>query len=151
IVAGLTSDNVEELEIVTYDGLRLRVGATGEAELARIVAGGGRRAMLYAALAALRDRYAADIRTGYPAIPRRVSGYNLPELLPERGFHIARALVGAEATCATVLEATVRLIESPPHRVLVVLGYPDIYVAADAVPQIMTTGPDGLEGFDDRL
>lgn len=151
IAAGLTSDNVEELEIVTYDGLRLRVGATGEEELARLIAGDGRRAMLYAALHALSERYADDIRTGYPDIPRRVSGYNLLELLPERGFHVARALVGSEGTCATVLEATVRLIESPPHRALVVLGYADIYTAADAVPEVMATGPDGLEGFDDRL
>ncbi|HEU5438877.1 MAG TPA: FAD-binding oxidoreductase, partial [Ktedonobacterales bacterium] len=127
IAAGLTSDNVEELEIVTSDGLRLRVGATGEEELARLIAGDGRRAMLYAALDALRERYADDIRTGYPAIPRRVSGYNLPDLLPERGFHVARALVGSEGTCATVLEATVRLIESPPHRALAVLAYADIY------------------------
>ena len=35
-----------------------------------------------------------------------MSGYNLDELLPEKGFNVARALVGTESTCATVLQAT---------------------------------------------
>ncbi len=77
---------------------------------------------------ALRDRYADLIRERYPDIPRRVSGYNLDELLPENGFNVARALVGTEGTCVTILEATVRLVYSPPSRERsLVLGYPDVY------------------------
>ncbi|HZQ35872.1 MAG TPA: FAD-binding and (Fe-S)-binding domain-containing protein, partial [Dehalococcoidia bacterium] len=148
IQAGMTSDNVEELEILTYDGLRLRAGPTPEDELQRIVEAGGRRGEIYGRLRELRDRYAEQIRRGFPRIPRRVSGYNLPALLPERGFNIAQALTGSEGTCVTILEATLRLVHSPPHRALAVLGYPDIYAAADAVPRIMAHGPIGLEGFD---
>ena len=50
------------------------------------------------------------MRAEFPDIPRRVSGYNLDQLLPENGFHVARALVGSEGTCVNVLEATVRLV-----------------------------------------
>src|SRR5438128_6859316 len=108
VMGGSTSDNVEELEVVLYDGTRLTVGATPEAELERIVAGGGRRGEIYRRLRDLRDRYAGQIRARFPDIPRRVSGYDLTQLLPEKGFHLARALVGTEGTCATILEATVR-------------------------------------------
>jgi FAD/FMN-containing dehydrogenase len=83
LMAGKTVDNVEELEIVTYDGLRMRVGATSDDELSAIVREGGRRGEIYGRLRALRDRYAALIRERYPKIPRRVSGYNLDQLLPE--------------------------------------------------------------------
>src|SRR5690242_2252843 len=55
VMAGMTSDNVEELEILTYDGLRMRVGPTSDAELERIVREGGRRGEIYAGLRALRD------------------------------------------------------------------------------------------------
>src|SRR6266545_1408142 len=151
IMAGKTVDNVEELEVLTYDGLRLRVGPAGDEELARIIRSGGRRGEIYRRLRDLRDRYADLIRARYPQIPRRVSGYNLDALLPENGFHVARALVGSESTCVTVLEATVRLVESPPSRVLLVLGYPDVYTAGDHVPEMMTHGPVGLEGIDDLL
>ncbi len=113
VMAGRTSDNVEELDILTYDGLRLRVGKTSDSELDRLITLGGRRGEIYAGLKSLRDRYADLIRARYPKIPRRVSGYNLDELLPENGFHVARALVGTEGTCVTVLEATVRLVHSP--------------------------------------
>ncbi len=113
VMAGRTADNVEELEVLTYDGVRMRVGPTSEEELERIIATGGRRAEIYAGMRDLRDRYAELVRERYPDIPRRVSGYNLDELLPEKGFNVARALVGSEGTLATVLEASVRLVPSP--------------------------------------
>src|SRR5690606_38398911 len=98
-----------------------------------------------------RDRWADRIRGGYPKLPRRISGYNLPALLQENGFHVARALVGSEGTLVTILEATVRLVPWPPHRALLLLGYPDVYVAADHVPDVAAEAPLALEGMDDRL
>ncbi len=151
VLAGKTDDNVERLEVVAGDGTLVDAGPTSDDELARIVAAGGRRAEIYAGLRGLRDRYAPLIRSRYPDIPRRVSGYNLPHLLPENGFDVARALVGSEGTCAFVLEAKLRLVVSPPARVLVVLGFGDVYSAADTVPAILAHGPIGLEGFDDGL
>jgi FAD/FMN-containing dehydrogenase/Fe-S oxidoreductase len=159
IMAGKTDDNIESLEILTYDGQRMHVGATGADDFERIVRGGGRdggredgrRAQIYLGLKSLADRYGEQVRRQFPNIPRRVSGYNLNHLLPENGFHVARALVGSEGTCVTILEATCRLVESPPARVLVVIGWPDVYICADHVPQIMEHRPIGLEGFDDIM
>jgi FAD/FMN-containing dehydrogenase/Fe-S oxidoreductase len=151
VMAGKTADNVETLDILTYDGERLHVGTTSEAELARIISQGGRRGEIYARLLALRDRYGPLVRERFPNIPRRVSGFNLEQLLPEHGFHVARALVGTESTCVTVLEASLKLVHSPASRVLLVLGYPDVYTACDDTMEIMHYGPLGLEGFDDRL
>lgn len=151
IMGGKTVDNVEWLDVVTADGEVLRVGPTSEDELAAIIAGGGRRAEIYERLRQIRDQYGDEIRARFPRIPRRVSGYNLDQLLPEHGFHVARALVGTEGTCVTVLEAGLRLVPSPPCRVLAVLGFGDVYQAADAVPAVLETGPIGLEGMDDEL
>jgi FAD/FMN-containing dehydrogenase/Fe-S oxidoreductase len=151
VTAGKTSENVESLDILTYDGLRLRVGATSDDELAQIISEGGRRGDIYARLKALRDTYADLVRARFPKIDRRVSGYNLDQLLPENGFHVARALVGTEGTCVTVLEATVRLVSSPLARALLVLGFSDAYIAADHVPEIMAHQPIALEGFDSAL
>src|SRR5579872_5278880 len=117
-MSGKTVDNIDELDILTYDGLRLRVGKTSDEELARIIQEGGRRGEIYARLKALRDKYADLIRARFPQIPRRVSGYNLDQLLPENGFNVAGALVGTESTCVTVLEATTHLVSSPPARTL---------------------------------
>jgi FAD/FMN-containing dehydrogenase/Fe-S oxidoreductase len=163
VMAGKTDENIEELEVVTYDGTRLRASAGGLND-----ACGDRRprmsgspevsgrnhergTQIYSQLKQIADQYGDLIREKFPRIPRRVSGYNLNYLLPENGSHIARALVGTEGTCATVLEATCRLVESPPERVLLVIAYSDIYQCADHVPAIMEHKPIGLEGFDDIL
>ncbi len=171
VMAGKTDDNIEELEIVTYDGVQMRVGqnlihvgARGAEEPcgdSRPRPSGGpevsgrsasdRANQIHNALKQIADQYGDLIRKKFPNIPRRVSGYNLNYLLPENGFHIARALVGSEGTCATVVEATCRLVESPPERVLLIVAYPDIYQCADHIPGILHHKPIGLEGFDDLL
>jgi FAD/FMN-containing dehydrogenase/Fe-S oxidoreductase len=151
VMAGKTDDNIEELEILTYDGVRMKVGQTSDVELAKIIAEGGRRGEIYAGLKKLGDTYSDLIQKRYPKIPRRVSGYNLNYLLPENGFHVARALVGSEGTCVTVLEATCRLVESPPERVLLLIGYSDVFQCADRVPEVMDHHPIGLEGIDELL
>ncbi len=151
VMAGKTDDNIEGLDVLTYDGLRMKVGKTSDEELQQIIREGGRRGEIYTGLKKLRDQYADLVRQRYPDIPRRVSGYNLNFLLPENGFDVARALVGSEGTCVSVLEATCRLVESPPARVLLLIAYPDIYQCGDHVPDVMAHKPIGLEGIDDLL
>ena len=151
VVAGMTADVVEELDVLTADGTRLTVGPTPDRELDEIAREPGRRGEIYSRLRDMRNRYADEIRARYPRIPRRVSGYELDALLPEYGFNVARALVGSEGTCVTVLEATVRLMETPRAKALLVLGFRDIFGAADVAPQILEAHPIGLEAIDEVL
>ncbi|WP_242345629.1 FAD-binding and (Fe-S)-binding domain-containing protein [Anaeromyxobacter terrae] len=151
MMAGRTADNVRRLRVLTYDGTELWVGPTDDAALAEATRARGRRGEIYRRLLAIRDRYGDLVRARFPRIPRRVSGYNLDELLPESGFDVARALVGTEGTCVVVLEAEVRLVPSPPGRALLVLGYPDVFQAGDHVPELRAFAPIGLEGIDDLL
>jgi FAD/FMN-containing dehydrogenase/Fe-S oxidoreductase len=147
IMAGKTSENVLELDLLLADGTRMRVGSHDQDQLDRIVAEGGRQGEIYRRLRDLRDRHGDLIRRRYPRLPRRVSGYNLDELLPEHGFNVAAALVGTEGTCALVLSATVRLVPSPQQRVLLVLGYPDPPACGRVATRILEYGPIGLEHF----
>lgn len=148
---GKMVDSVRRLEVLTYDGVRMWVGPTDDDEFERIVSAGGRRAEIYRGLKALADRYADDIRSTYPQIPRRVSGYNLDSLLPENNFDVAKALVGSESTLVTVLRAELSLVRVPEASALAVLGFDDIFSAADAVPAILEHQPAALEGLDHRL
>ncbi|MFI9802806.1 FAD-binding and (Fe-S)-binding domain-containing protein [Streptomyces sp. NPDC052301] len=149
---GKTVDNVRRLEILTYDGQRAWVGPTPPDERARIAEGGGRLAELYAGLDRIATEYLADIRRGYPKIPRRVSGYNLDSLLPENGFDVAKALVGSEGTLVTVLRAELELVPVPPYQSLLVLGYDDICAAGDDVSRLLEhCSPSQLEALDGRM
>lgn len=150
-----TSDNVHALEVVTYGGDRFWVGVDEEKDLDRIIAAGGRKGEIYAALRDLRDRYADAIQAGFPSVaemPRRVSGFNLDELLPEKGFNVARALCGTEGTCATALQAVLLLTPALLKRTLVVVEYGDIADAAEHTQEIVERfRPIGLEALDDQL
>ena len=133
---GKTVDNTVRLEMLTYRGERIDTAAPDAA-----VAG---------KLSALVDRVGHRVRESFPDLTRRVSGYNLDQLLPERN-DLAKALVGAEGTLGTTVAATMALVASPPVRALAVLGFPDAYVAADNVMVAREHGPLTIEGMDAGL
>lgn len=133
---GRTADNVIELDVVDGVGKRFTAGSGLEP-----VAG----------LDAFVRANLGLIRTELGTFGRQVSGYSLEHLLPENGRNLARALVGTEGSCVAVLEATVRLVDVPVDPMLVVLGYPDMASAADAVPTLLAHRPGAIEGLDARL
>ena len=153
--AGKTVDNVLRLRVTCYGGSEYEFGEYDEAAYAALVREGAPEAGILGSLREIGRRYEGLVRERYPDIPRRVSGYNLDQLLPDRPLHAARLLVGTESTCALVTEAVLSLTVSPPHRRVLILGYPDVFAAADAVPGILAARLPhpllGLEGFDVTL
>lgn len=205
---GTTADNVEDLDVLLYDGRRISVGAglesvqraagdpgqsdhrgsgvfrgsltdtsglrrtrgsredfrgrlpdTSGSPRTRRGPDGFRGSLvnthtvdgLRGALARFQQDHLALMRTRLPQLPRRCSGYLVDWLLPERGAHVARSLVGTEGTCAVVLGATVRLVDAPAARCLLVLGYPDVCVAADHAPGLLANGPLAVEAMERAL
>src|SRR5208283_6243062 len=152
-MAGPVSNNVDSLDVLTYGGVRMTASWMTELQMDEAIGRGGRTGEILSRIKALRLRYENEIRTRFPNIPRRISGYNLDQLiLNEEGrFNLGRALVGSEGSLVTVLEATLNLVHNPPYQTLVVLGYPDIYQAGDDVPEIVELNPMGLEGIDGKV
>ncbi|HVY25722.1 MAG TPA: FAD-binding and (Fe-S)-binding domain-containing protein [Polyangiaceae bacterium] len=150
--AGIAVHNVESMRVALYDGLELELGWMNDAELKERSAAPGREGRLFDELKRFRDRHEDRIR-GMPQLPRRVSGYNLDWLLPdERGrFNLARSLVGSEGTCVTMLEAKVRLVDDYRERLVVALGYEDVFSAGDHVPAVLEFMPLAVEGMDHLL
>ncbi|WP_326597423.1 FAD-binding and (Fe-S)-binding domain-containing protein [Streptomyces sp. NBC_01803] len=137
---GTTADNVHALDVLTYRGERARLARGTDG-------GGGVPGPLRAAVESLVADRLALLRTGFPDLPRRISGYALDELLPERGRDWARAFTGSEGTLGVLTGATVRLIRPPAARALAVLGYPDESAAADAAAGLLPHGPLTVEGM----
>jgi FAD/FMN-containing dehydrogenase/Fe-S oxidoreductase len=136
VAYGRTADNVRALSMVDGRGRRF-TAARGLAD--------------FPELQTLIDANLNVVRTELGTFPRQVSGYSLEHLLPENGRNLARALVGTEGTLGVILDATVDLVPITAARLLVVLGYPDMATAADAVPGLLTHSPLAVEGMDARL
>ncbi|MFF9087144.1 FAD-binding and (Fe-S)-binding domain-containing protein [Streptomyces sp. NPDC014991] len=130
---GTTADNVRELSVLTARGERLRLGRDWAG------APDGLRELVEGELARLR--------TGFPDLPRRISGYALDALLPERGADVARSFCGSEGTLGILTEAVVGLVEVPRARALAVLSYADESAAAEAAAGLLPYGPLTVEGM----
>ncbi|MEU9171971.1 FAD-binding and (Fe-S)-binding domain-containing protein [Streptomyces sp. NPDC048420] len=146
---GRTSGHIEALEIVTADGVRAVADRAGLHPLDP--ADAEHVARLEADVRRLIDANLAPIRTELGRIPRQVSGYQLHHLLPERGFDMARALVGTEGSCAVVTAATVRLVATAQASALLTLGYDDVVAAAEDIPEILRWNPTAVEGMDEAI
>ncbi|MFE7271290.1 FAD-binding and (Fe-S)-binding domain-containing protein [Streptomyces sp. NPDC057623] len=130
---GTTADSVRELDVITARGARLRLGQrwAGAPE-------------------GLRDLVEGDLarlRTGFPELPRRISGYALDALLAENGADVARSFCGSEGTLGILTEAAVRLVRAPRARALAVLAYADENAAAEAAGGLLPYGPLTVEGM----
>ncbi|MEW2262598.1 FAD-binding and (Fe-S)-binding domain-containing protein [Streptomyces sp. NPDC047853] len=130
---GTTADSVDELTVLTARGRSLRLGQGW--------------AGAPPGLRELVDGELARLRTGFPDLPRRISGYALDALLPERGADVARSFCGSEGTLGVLTEAVVRLVEAPRSRALAVLGYADEAGAAEAAAGLLPLGPLTVEGM----
>jgi FAD/FMN-containing dehydrogenase/Fe-S oxidoreductase len=140
---GTTAEATLGLEVVTADGARRRLGALDGAAGAAPAADPAMDGRIEALLAT----HGEAIRRELPAWPRRVSGYALDWLLPERGGDVARALVGSEGTCAAISAATLRLVRPPALRALLVLAFPDDIAAAAVVPGLLPERPFTVESL----
>ncbi len=130
---GTTADNVRTLSVITARGERLRPGPGW--------------AGAPVGLRELVDGELARLRTGFPDLPRRISGYAVDALLPENRADVARSLCGSEGTLAVLTEAELTLVRAPRARALAVLAYADESGAAQAAAGLLPYGPLTVEGM----
>ncbi|MEB3369820.1 FAD-binding oxidoreductase, partial [Saccharopolyspora mangrovi] len=149
---GRTSDHVAEIDLVTSDGARLTATETGlRATDPTDSSATARAEELTGSLSRLAQQHLSALRLELGRIPRQVSGYHLENLLPERKFNIARAVVGSEGTWAVVVGARMKLVPKPASALLVCLGYRDVVDAARDVPAILEFSPAAVEGTDEAI
>ncbi|RMI90736.1 dimethylmenaquinone methyltransferase [Streptomyces sp. ZS0098] len=130
---GTTADNVRTLSVITARGERLRPGPGWAG------APTGLRPLVEGELSRLR--------TGFPDLPRRISGYAVDALLPENRADVARSLCGSEGTLAVLTEAELTLVRAPRARALAVLAYADESGAAQAASGLLPYRPLTVEGM----
>jgi FAD/FMN-containing dehydrogenase/Fe-S oxidoreductase len=160
IAYGLTVEHVIELTTVLADGSRAVFGEVTPDEFAAKCRAPGLEGQIYREVARIRDTYAEEIQAKYPAHWRRVSGYNLNELVPAIGrrhatngkpLNMARLIVGSEGTFLTVVEAKMRLIRRPKKTAVEVIHYREIQEALESSSSILQTGPYAVELTDKMI
>ena len=151
VIWGTTAQNILGLDVIRSDSTHVRLVSPGAPERPADPEWPKLDGPLAYDLRAFTAIHEERIRSELPSWPRRVSGYALDWLLPERGPDHAKALVGTEGTCAVVARAVVRLVRPPATRALLVLGFEDDIVGADTVPSLLTAEPFTVESLSAEL
>jgi FAD/FMN-containing dehydrogenase/Fe-S oxidoreductase len=146
IIYGETKDKLLRVRGVLAGGEAVAFGpCTGDDLRSGVTGAGG--GPLADGLAAMRARSRARIAAGFPRTARRVSGYNLPELLaPEP--NLARLFAGSEGTLMLFTELEVQLDERPESRPLAALTFASLRAALQANLVILGTAPSAVELID---
>jgi FAD/FMN-containing dehydrogenase/Fe-S oxidoreductase len=137
---GNSVDRVEAIDAWLPNGVRGRFGAQAAMSDPAI------RALAQKARS-LWERERDEIAARFPKVARRVAGYNLERLAPER-FNLAKLLVGSEGTLAWFERIELRLAELPRHKALGVAHFPRFHDAMDAAQHIVKLGPCAVELVD---
>lgn len=147
LIYGKTIDHVAEVTAVLSDSSLVRFGPLDDVQLAAKMAQTDLEGAVYRGLRQQVAKHADEIRDRFPSVMRRVSGYNLDELLLSNGepFDLSKIVVGSEGTLCVVVEARLMLVERPRHTALVACHFQDMVEALRANVQILSTDPSAVE------
>ncbi len=163
ILYGKTIDHVLELRCVFSDGSDAWLRPVASGDLERLGSGDGLVSSLYRELPRIGDTYREEILQKFPKILRRVSGYNLDELVrngdswgagysSEPGpLNLSRVVVGCEGTLAVVTEAKLRIVRSPAAKGILIVHFRSVFDAVDATETIISTAPSAAELIDEFI
>lgn len=148
---GSMVDHVQSVEIVLSTGELVQLGPiTKEAwEAKRQLQ--TMEGHLYRSIWQIKNTYAEEIEKRFPKIPRRVSGYNLDQLIKNDDLNLAKLIVGSEGTLGIVTQMKLNIVPKAQHLGLCLLYFDDLLVAMRRVPELLQFHPTALEMIDDQI
>ncbi len=163
ILHGKTIDHVLELRCVFSDGSEAWLKPVENSSLESLGRGDGLVASMHRELPRIGALYRDEVLARFPQILRRVSGYNLDELVRNgdsfgAGYssrpgplNLSRVVVGCEGTLAVVTEAKLRIVRLPAAKGILVVHFDSVFAAVGAAELIVSTQPSAAELIDEFI
>lgn len=148
---GKMVDHVQEVKLALASGNLITFGCLDIHQWQQKAQEQSEEGNIYRALMHIRTEYAEDIRTRFPHIPRRVSGYNLDTLLHPDIINVSQLIVGAEGSLGIISEMKVRICKRPIHTGICLMHCHDMIQAMAAIPQMLSQNPLAIEMIDHHI
>lgn len=148
---GKMVDHVTGVELVLSSGEVLYFEEVNEAELQKKLKLPTTEGHIYREVCRIREAYKEEILKKFPNIPRRVSGYNLDELLKPGPLNLSKIITGSEGTLGIATQIKVNILERPTHQGLGLVFFNSMQAGMQAIAQIMEYKPLSLEMIDDQI
>ncbi|WP_371347055.1 FAD-binding and (Fe-S)-binding domain-containing protein [Ancylobacter sp. IITR112] len=147
---GTMRDNVLSIDAMLADGTKAHFGAVDH-NLATLPSESP-LAPLARDLFDLGAREADEVAARFPAVQRRVGGYNLDALVPRpQGTNLAHILVGSEGTLAYSTRIELKLWPLIGKKVIGACHFGSFYQAMDAAQHLVKLKPIAVELVDSTL
>ncbi|MEQ8355205.1 MAG: FAD-linked oxidase C-terminal domain-containing protein [Kiloniellaceae bacterium] len=148
---GLMRDNVTAVDALLADGSKAVFGELRR-DAGQSLHENNAVAALFQDLLDLGGREAEEIKARFPAVLRRVGGYNIDALVPNGATNnLAHLLVGSEGTLALSERLTLKLSPILANKALGVCHFPTLYDAMDSAQHLVTLGPTAVELVDRNM
>lgn len=139
LIYGKMVDHVLEVELALSTGELIRFStATNEGKI-------------YDTVQEIRKEYQKDIEKHFPKIPRRVSGYNLDELIKDEPLNICKLIVGSEGSFGIATEIKVRITKKKEGTGLILLHFNNMIEGLKKIEEILSYFPYAVEMIDDKI
>lgn len=148
---GRMVDHVEEVELALAGGRLISFGPLDTLQYDRKKQQAGIEGHIYREVDQIINTYKDAINTHFPKIPRRVSGYNLDELINASSLNLSKVIVGSEGTLGIATKIKVKIVKKPRHTGLCVVHVRDTIHSMHSIPQMLAFQPLSLEMIDDKV
>lgn len=148
---GKMVDHVEAVEMVLSNGDLINFEEIDRNTWMEKCQDQSREGQIYSQIRDTLEEYRQDILDKYPDIPRRVSGYNLDELLNNDSINLAKLITGSEGTLGIASKMRLKISKKPLSTALCALHFTDIVAALDLVPRLLEYQPYSLEVIDGEV
>ena len=151
VIYGKTVDHVIEVDAILSDGSWCTFKPLEQAQFDAKLKDEGLEGHIYREVMRIANANKDEVAKRFPKIMRRVSGYNLDEILKVPNPNLAKLLVGSEGTLAVSRSMKVKIVPLPKHKGLLVAHFENMIMAVEADGPILEHGPSAAELVDKHI
>lgn len=148
---GKMVDHVISVELALASGTLVTFSAIDADSISRKMALENEEGTIYRKIIHIQEHYRNEIEEHFPKIPRRVSGYNLDELIAPGPLNLSKLIVGSEGTLGITTEIKVKICKKPGILGLCVIHFHELNEGMNAIPTMLSFAPLSLEMIDNKI
>lgn len=148
---GKMVDHVLEVEIVLANGTFANLKELAEDQIDTLAKTSTQLGSICKEVNQIRAKYKEDIIQRFPKIPRRVSGYNLDELVKPGPTNLSKLIAGSEGTLGIATEIKLKISPVLNKTGLCVVQCSQMNDGLKAIMQMLSFRPISLEMLDSHI
>lgn len=110
-----------------------------------------REGAIYREIRSIQKEYKGEIENRFPNIPRRVSGYNLDELIKPGNLNLAKLIAGSEGTLGIATKIKLRLAKRSVETAVCLIPFENMIDGMRHITKILDHSPIAVEMIDSKI